>query len=496
MRGDWLKIWIASQPRSTPRCDRLARPPAGDTWAPISMRICSSCAFASLHPRPGPCTSAAPGRRFTTGCSPAARGAAGTLVLRIEDTDRERSTPENVEQILDALRWLKLDWDEGPIFQSERRRAPPRGARAAARVGHAYHSNATADDVQAYKQRHGADRGFRGEPRRLGRGAPARPRRGRDGRRRRDPRPDPVPEREHGRPRDRPRRRLGPLQLRGRRRRPRRRDHPRRARRGPPLQHAQAAARVRGARRRAAPLRAPAAAARARRQEAVQAPRRRLGPGAARRPATCPRRSTTTSRCSAPASPPTRSSSRSTSWPSGSGSSASRRTRRCSTSSKLRHLNGQLDARARAPTSSTARLEEFTGPHRPAGRGRDLARRRSRRWPTSGRWSGSCSTGRPTTRPRSRRSSRSDGGVMLQAAREALARRRAVHRRARRGGAARGGRAPRREAGQGVPAGSGRDRRHDGLARHLRERRAARPRARRWRGSTGARSDAASDDAD
>ena len=42
------------------------------------------------------------------------------MVLRIEDTDRERSTPENVEQILDALRWLGLDWDEGPISQAER----------------------------------------------------------------------------------------------------------------------------------------------------------------------------------------------------------------------------------------------------------------------------------------------------------------------------------------------------------------------------------------
>jgi len=42
-------------------------------------------------------------------------------VLRIEDTDRARSTPENVEQILDGLRWLGLDWDEGPISQWERR---------------------------------------------------------------------------------------------------------------------------------------------------------------------------------------------------------------------------------------------------------------------------------------------------------------------------------------------------------------------------------------
>ena len=49
-----------------------------------------------------------------------ARKHGGTLVLRIEDTDRERSTPENVEQILDALRWLEIDWDEGPISQVER----------------------------------------------------------------------------------------------------------------------------------------------------------------------------------------------------------------------------------------------------------------------------------------------------------------------------------------------------------------------------------------
>ncbi len=49
-----------------------------------------------------------------------ARGSGGQFVLRIEDTDRERSTPENVEQILDALRWLELDWDEGPHSQFER----------------------------------------------------------------------------------------------------------------------------------------------------------------------------------------------------------------------------------------------------------------------------------------------------------------------------------------------------------------------------------------
>jgi glutamyl-tRNA synthetase len=49
-----------------------------------------------------------------------ARHFAGTLVLRIEDTDLERSTPEMVEGILQGLRWLGLDCDEGPYFQTQR----------------------------------------------------------------------------------------------------------------------------------------------------------------------------------------------------------------------------------------------------------------------------------------------------------------------------------------------------------------------------------------
>jgi glutamyl-tRNA synthetase len=93
-----------------------------------------------------------------------ARHAGGKLVLRIEDTDRERSTPENVAQILDALRWLELDWDEGPVFQSERSERHEEALDALLETGHAYRSTATAADVKAYKQRHGAERGFRGEP--------------------------------------------------------------------------------------------------------------------------------------------------------------------------------------------------------------------------------------------------------------------------------------------------------------------------------------------
>ncbi|MFZ0387818.1 MAG: glutamate--tRNA ligase [Solirubrobacteraceae bacterium] len=90
-------------------------------------------------------------------------GRAGTLVLRIEDTDRARSTPENVEQIFDALRWLNLDWDEGPVFQTERTDRHQQALAQLMDAGHAYRSTATGDDVKAFKAANGTDRGFRGK---------------------------------------------------------------------------------------------------------------------------------------------------------------------------------------------------------------------------------------------------------------------------------------------------------------------------------------------
>ncbi len=92
-----------------------------------------------------------------------ARRNGGTLVLRIEDTDRERSTPENVEQILDALHWLELDFDEGPISQVSRTDRHQEALRQLLDGGHAYRSTATGEDVKAFKKANGADRGFRGE---------------------------------------------------------------------------------------------------------------------------------------------------------------------------------------------------------------------------------------------------------------------------------------------------------------------------------------------
>src|SRR6266513_3791591 len=71
-----------------------------------------------------------------------ARQSNGAFVLRIEDTDRERSTPENVAQILDALRWLELDWDEGPVLQSERAERHREVLQQLLDTGHAYRSTA------------------------------------------------------------------------------------------------------------------------------------------------------------------------------------------------------------------------------------------------------------------------------------------------------------------------------------------------------------------
>jgi glutamyl-tRNA synthetase len=93
-----------------------------------------------------------------------ARHDGGTLLLRIEDTDRERSTPENVEQILDALRWLELDWDEGPLMQTSREERHRELVEQLLAGGAAYRSTAAKPEIDAWKAEHGRNLGFRGEP--------------------------------------------------------------------------------------------------------------------------------------------------------------------------------------------------------------------------------------------------------------------------------------------------------------------------------------------
>lgn len=93
----------------------------------------------------------------------ARQAADGALILRIEDTDRERSTDEAVEQILDALRWLGLDWDEGPVHQSARARDYEARLEQLLASGAAYWDTSTSDDVKRRKEGAGGA-GYRGEP--------------------------------------------------------------------------------------------------------------------------------------------------------------------------------------------------------------------------------------------------------------------------------------------------------------------------------------------
>src|SRR5579871_4718934 len=77
-----------------------------------------------------------------------ARHHGGTLVLRIEDTDLERSTTEMVEGILQGLRWLGLNWDEGPYFQTQRMELyKALGAKLVA-SGHAYYCFCTKEELE------------------------------------------------------------------------------------------------------------------------------------------------------------------------------------------------------------------------------------------------------------------------------------------------------------------------------------------------------------
>jgi glutamyl-tRNA synthetase len=85
----------------------------------------------------------------------AARGSGGEMLLRIEDTDRERSTPENVEQILEALRWMELGWDGDVVSQFERRDRHEAALQRLLETGAAYRDPAGGEEVRAWKAEHG-----------------------------------------------------------------------------------------------------------------------------------------------------------------------------------------------------------------------------------------------------------------------------------------------------------------------------------------------------
>jgi len=81
-----------------------------------------------------------------------ARGQGGTFLLRIEDTDRERSTSESVQAIFDGLRWLRIDWDEGPFFQSQRSELYRSAVEELVRRGGAYRCYCTTQELDRKRE--------------------------------------------------------------------------------------------------------------------------------------------------------------------------------------------------------------------------------------------------------------------------------------------------------------------------------------------------------
>jgi glutamyl-tRNA synthetase len=82
-----------------------------------------------------------------------ARHEGGRFLLRIEDTDRARSTQAAVDAIIDGLRWLGLDWDGDIVFQSQRLTRHAEAARQLLAAGRAYHCYCTPEELEAMREK-------------------------------------------------------------------------------------------------------------------------------------------------------------------------------------------------------------------------------------------------------------------------------------------------------------------------------------------------------
>jgi len=86
-----------------------------------------------------------------------ARKNAGQFILRIEDTDMERSSQKMSQGILDGLTWMGIDWDEGPFFQSQRKNLYREQAEKLVEKGLAYYCFCTPEDIARRKAAWGKD---------------------------------------------------------------------------------------------------------------------------------------------------------------------------------------------------------------------------------------------------------------------------------------------------------------------------------------------------
>ncbi|HXE78974.1 MAG TPA: glutamate--tRNA ligase, partial [Rhodanobacter sp.] len=92
------------------------------------------------------------GARTALYCWLESRRRGGEFILRIEDTDRERSTGEAVQAILDAMHWLDLDADEGPFYQTRRLERYRQVADELVAAGKAYYAYESKDEIEAMRE--------------------------------------------------------------------------------------------------------------------------------------------------------------------------------------------------------------------------------------------------------------------------------------------------------------------------------------------------------
>lgn len=107
-----------------------------------------------------------------------ARKEKGKFILRIEDTDVARSTQESVDAILEGMRWLGLDWDEGPFYQSERFSVYKEFAEKLLADGKAYKCYCSAEELEAKREKalkEGRKPKYDGTCRTLGENVPDKP---------------------------------------------------------------------------------------------------------------------------------------------------------------------------------------------------------------------------------------------------------------------------------------------------------------------------------
>ena len=125
-------------------------------WARPSRRLICSAAMTSVCTRfaPSPTGFLHLGSARTALFNWAyARRHGGRLILRVEDTDRERSSPASEAAILDGLDWLGIDWDEGPLRQSERRDRHEAAIETLLAKGRAYRCRCTPEEIEDRKGR-------------------------------------------------------------------------------------------------------------------------------------------------------------------------------------------------------------------------------------------------------------------------------------------------------------------------------------------------------